>query len=608
MNLRALYLSVATVLAGFAPQEDADKAAAELLKKLDEQVMKAKTLHIEFEAAPAVKGREEKLKGEIKIGEKGAFSFKMTVNNSGGRTEEIALRSDGSVILGNTPGGPVDSSKLSPLIVEKTLRRASSISNLLGAMLFFRRGPSSDDPTGQFVPQDVKSEGTEKVGAIDAKVVSFSIPVQDAPGGGPVNVKLWIDAAALKTLKCSMVAGRETIEETISRFDLNAAFPADYFEFQSATLLKEGLAIQLARSVSLHARFTGRVPKTLDDLARRAADLPASVFWPAGGFWIGGVIPKDFAYSSDATHFTVGSLKERIPPVSPVAAPSDRLKKFFEARVRLQLLKAAAEGYYKSASTLPKDSEGFFKKGDGLKYWPEGGWIAGGTLPPDPWGDAYIIKSGDSFSASVMKSKSHAVKSSDITTEERKGLDEAALPALTPADTADVAGHMKKLGADAMADRDAAMSGILSKGPGALRLVEDRLAVEKEPEIVLRLGQIRDQLRSSKPAWENELKKLWVGFAPVAGSAMMMSMNERMSSVSLKTITTAQADFRSNDRDGNRSNDFWVLDVSHRERGAAGGGAPGRSRMRSIDPTALARPTRRRAMGVPAAGNLPAQA
>ena len=43
--------------------------------------------------------------------------------------------------------------------------------------------------------------------------------------------------------------------------------------------------------------------------------------------------------------------------------------------------------------------------------------------------------------------------------------------------------------------------------------------------------------------------------------AAQRSSNERNASTSLKTITTAQADFRSNDRDGNRTMDFWTLDV-----------------------------------------------
>jgi prepilin-type N-terminal cleavage/methylation domain-containing protein len=37
--------------------------------------------------------------------------------------------------------------------------------------------------------------------------------------------------------------------------------------------------------------------------------------------------------------------------------------------------------------------------------------------------------------------------------------------------------------------------------------------------------------------------------------------NERNASASLKTLTSASADFRSNDRDGNKINDFWTRDV-----------------------------------------------
>src|SRR5262245_4157254 len=43
--------------------------------------------------------------------------------------------------------------------------------------------------------------------------------------------------------------------------------------------------------------------------------------------------------------------------------------------------------------------------------------------------------------------------------------------------------------------------------------------------------------------------------------AAQRSSNERNASTSLKTVTTAEADFRSNDRDGNRSMDFWTADV-----------------------------------------------
>ncbi len=40
-----------------------------------------------------------------------------------------------------------------------------------------------------------------------------------------------------------------------------------------------------------------------------------------------------------------------------------------------------------------------------------------------------------------------------------------------------------------------------------------------------------------------------------------LDRNERMASASLKTMATAQADFRSNDRDNDRAQNFWVGDV-----------------------------------------------
>jgi hypothetical protein len=44
--------------------------------------------------------------------------------------------------------------------------------------------------------------------------------------------------------------------------------------------------------------------------------------------------------------------------------------------------------------------------------------------------------------------------------------------------------------------------------------------------------------------------------------ASQRASNERTASTMLKTLTSAEADFRANDRDGNQVNDFWTGDVS----------------------------------------------
>jgi prepilin-type N-terminal cleavage/methylation domain-containing protein len=44
--------------------------------------------------------------------------------------------------------------------------------------------------------------------------------------------------------------------------------------------------------------------------------------------------------------------------------------------------------------------------------------------------------------------------------------------------------------------------------------------------------------------------------------ASQRASNERNASASLKTVTAAEADFRGNDRDGNKVRDFWTRDLS----------------------------------------------
>lgn len=51
--------------------------------------------------------------------------------------------------------------------------------------------------------------------------------------------------------------------------------------------------------------------------------------------------------------------------------------------------------------------------------------------------------------------------------------------------------------------------------------------------------------------------------------------NDRCAAAALKTIATAQVDFRENDRDGNGKNDFWRADVAGLFSIVPGGMAPG---------------------------------
>jgi hypothetical protein len=554
--MNALLFALALLIQA-PPQEEADKAAADLLKKIEERVMKAKTLHVEFEAVP--EGREDRLKGELKIGENGAFFLNCKVNNTGRANEEMTLRSDGRTVSVTAPRVRVDVSKWSPAAVQKCLRRVSVEANFLGIYLLFTKDGNPDSAFEDFTPKDVKSEGKEKVGAVEANLISFNLALKEGPRAQNVAFKLWVDPVKLTILRRQINMDSQTVLETTSRFDLDAPFPVDAFEYQTSAMLLEGRTAQLAASVALYARYTGRAPRSLDDLTKRPADLPAAVFWPETGFWIGGAIPRDIPYSTDSAQITVGSIREPLPPYSPVGAPTERLKKFFEARVRIQLLKAAGEAYRKATSSFPKDPQDLVKKSDAARFFPEGGWI-GGSLPNDPWGDPFTIRCGGTFSISIAKPKGRLLKIAEVTPDERKALDLIARPPLAEKDAAEIAGLIKQLGGEKLSEREAATKAILAKGGGALQLVTDALAGEKDPEVASRLGLIRDQFRSVKSAWEGEFKG-YRSFA-AGGDSMGIAGNERVGSLTLKTLTTAQADFRSNDRDGNRTIDFYVRDVA----------------------------------------------
>ncbi|HYE97500.1 MAG TPA: hypothetical protein VEJ18_01265 [Planctomycetota bacterium] len=63
---------------------------------------------------------------------------------------------------------------------------------------------------------------------------------------------------------------------------------------------------------------------------------------------------------------------------------------------------------------------------------------------------------------------------------------------------------------------------------------------------------------------------LWAGPVSVVGAVVALQFmtsssratNERGPGVPLKTIASAQADFRGNDRDGNRKQDYWRADIA----------------------------------------------
>jgi hypothetical protein len=79
-------------------------------------------------------------------------------------------------------------------------------------------------------------------------------------------------------------------------------------------------------------------------------------------------------------------------------------------------------------------------------------------------------------------------------------------------------------------------------------------------------GKLVEELSGGDPEKAQALmKEVMEKYAPEMASGMasaVLAANERNASSTLKSLATAEADFRANDRDVNHVNDFWVADVS----------------------------------------------
>ncbi|HXX92147.1 MAG TPA: DUF2950 family protein, partial [Planctomycetota bacterium] len=92
---------------------------------------------------------------------------------------------------------------------------------------------------------------------------------------------------------------------------------------------------------------------------------------------------------------------------------------------------------------------------------------------------------------------------------------------------------------------------------GAAPQDEDKKKVEdlekQVTELLRRVKALEDQVAS--------LKKT-ANPAAAEAAAGAIAANEKAAGATLKTLATAEADFRTNDRDGNGIHDYWVGDVS----------------------------------------------
>ena len=130
---------------------------------------------------------------------------------------------------------------------------------------------------------------------------------------------------------------------------------------------------------------------------------------------------------------------------------------------------------------------------------------------------------------------------------------------LTEEEEQELLGLFDKMTDDDLEVREEAAKRIKEFGKAVRPRLKKRLEKETDRYARMWLRKLQNSLVRSVDSWRNQTRAI-SGVIVVGGTAQMTA-NERNASGSLKTLATAQADFRSNDRDANMVNDFWVADV-----------------------------------------------
>ena len=573
------------LMAVLAAGDDAE--TEKFLQAFQQSVEKADTVRVRYELKVDQGGRSQtfmtstlKLKGdkrwtmEVEMQVPGRFAAR--------EQEKITLIYDGRKLY--VVGAPKGMQKpsMDPGLMGRMLRKGIAGMPLTPFLLLQgdRGGP---DLNKEIKPKDVKDGGIETVDGRKARVIEYTLAFDGlGMSDRPIAIKLFTDPAGKILLKRELALDGAKVTEEFSDFALDAVFSDSDFKYQSARRLSRVRVAQLATSVELFGRYTGRYPGSLKDLVERPPDLEAEVFWPEGGFVLGGAAPKDpwgrpFELRDDTGVMEVVCLgadgkaggegdaedaRVAAPPVTrrPIGAPTDRLRKQFNARVRIQLLTAAIRAFEGSYGELPRKKAALWERPEWAEVWPEGGWLPGGKIPDDPWGDPYRVISAVAYvRVQVRDPKARRLR---LTAAESEELEKTARPRLSKKERREVSRLIRDLGDDDLVAREEAHAELKAWGLAAVPLLDEQLKKEKDAETLGRLRMIRAGVRVPPPSWRRELGSLMGIVLPGGSVRGAMRSNERNASASLKTLTSAQADFRSNDRDGNKISDFWTADVA----------------------------------------------
>jgi general secretion pathway protein G len=509
-----------------------DKAAEELLKAFQQKLESARTVRAEFSMSVTQAGTSLgvfstaiKLKGK----DRWTLDLKQDYSIDADKRQFNALCDGRKIRLAGN-------SNLKPesLAPEAT---AASIRRILGGSFseeFLYLGEGSADAIKTFpapVAGNIKDGGREILDGKEVRVIAYSARHEYAGSELDIGVRLYLDPVEKRPLKREFSFQGVTWDQTINAFAFDEDLPDSDFSYQSNRRLARTRAVQLATSVGLFGRFTGRHPRGLEDLVRRPQSIEKEVFWPEGGFVLGGALPKDpwgraFELRADAGIVSVVSLgadgkpggkgddEDAAAPVPAatrraVGAPAERLAKHYSARVQLHLLAAVVRAFRESYGELPRKKAALWERPEWAEVWPDGGWLPGGRVPDDPWGEPWrIVSEVDYVRVQAQDPRARLLPFKALSREERERMEEIARPRLSAGERRELARLIAALGDDDLTAREKAEVELRAWGPAALPVIEERLQVEKDAEVVSRLEATRVAHPPARPAWLAELKPL----------------------------------------------------------------------------------------------------
>ncbi len=581
-------LAMAFVL--LAPRQE---KAEELLQAARDRIGAARTLRVAYSLAIGRGGvAQATITGTTCVKGADRWRIELAAKSEGGMAPDnlsLSLYSDGRKVSSAQPGARTLLEGLGAERCAREFRDAfgSTLLPILFLMQPVREGRMMDFKLGASKVADAKDGGKEKVGEIEARIVEYSVSFeQKLFGERGIPVKAWIDPKTRRILKREIDFMGTLMKEEFSVFAVDEELADSEFTFQSTRRLAAVRAVQLARSAELFTRFSGRPLKSLDELVRRPEGLDPAVFYPDGGYVLGGVLPRDpwgrpfelvsekgaravVSRGGDGKPGGTGDDEDSSVAVAPstgqaLGAPTERLRKHYAARVQVQLLTAAVQAFAASYGELPKKKAALWERQDWMGVWPEGGWLPGAAMPADPWGEPFrMVSEEESVKIQVQDPAARRLTLKDLTKEERSSLEATARPRLSAEDAKELPKLFADLSDDDLDRREKAEGRIRSMGLPAVPALEERIRTEKDVEARGRLEGIRRGIKMPKAPWQTELLALSHAIQPQpAGLGSSNASNERNASASLKTLATAQADFRANDRDNNKINDFWTGDVA----------------------------------------------